>query len=72
MTLEYSVRKATKVMMLNDVCMIGRKPPVAHPQNCRNECPYGHDRAYCFPCMKMIMEERRKARENTEEYDYEI
>ena len=44
---------------LNDVCMVGRKPPVSHPHNCRNECPYGYDRSYCFPCYAKIMAEQR-------------
>ncbi|MCR5117987.1 MAG: hypothetical protein K6B44_00015 [Lachnospiraceae bacterium] len=43
----------------NTVCMVGRPAPVSHPHNCRNECPYGHDRSMCFPCYKKIMEERR-------------
>ena len=42
--------------------MIGRKPPAAHPKNCRDECPYGHNRSYCFPCYKKIMDERRAAK----------
>ena len=74
MSLDYSVRKATNVMKLNDVCMIGRKPPVAHPKNCRTECPYGHNRANCFPCMKKILEERRAAKKQREmeEAAYEV
>ncbi len=35
------------------------RPPLAHPKNCRSECPYGHNRSFCFPCYKKIMEERR-------------
>lgn len=37
----------------------GGIPPVSHPQNCRNECPYGHDKDFCFPCYKKLMEEMR-------------
>lgn len=60
MLLDISVKESAYV--INDVCMVGRKPPVAHPKNCRNECPYGHNRSYCFPCYKKIMEERRAAK----------
>ena len=35
----------------------GAKPPVNHPQNCKEECPYGYDKAFCFPCYKKLMEE---------------
>ena len=24
----------------------GAKPPVSHPQNCKEECPYGYDKAF--------------------------
>ncbi len=34
---------------------MGQTEPVAHPKNCRTECPYGFDRAFCFPCMAKIM-----------------
>ena len=37
--------------------IIGKRIPNAHPHNCKHECPYGMDRAFCFPCMKKIMEE---------------
>ena len=42
---------------------IGAKEPLAHPCNCDHECPYGYDRAFCFPCMKKIMAEHREKRE---------
>ena len=41
---------------------IGAKIPNAHPCNCKHECPYGKDRAFCFPCMKKIVEEHRVAK----------
>ncbi len=41
---------------------VGQREPLAHPGKCRRECPYGHDRAFCFPCMEMIMMEHRAAR----------
>ena len=34
---------------------IGKPEPIAHPRNCRNECPYGRGRAFCFPCYAKIM-----------------
>ena len=40
----------------------GAKPPVSHPQNCKEECPYGYDKAFCFPCYKKLMEEMRSKR----------
>ena len=42
---------------------IDEKTQINHPKNCSRECPYGHDRAFCFPCYKKMMEElnaRRK------------
>ncbi len=38
--------------------VLGKKEPIAHPQNCRQECPYGKGKSFCFPCMKQIMGER--------------
>lgn len=40
---------------------VGQNEPAAHPKNCRTECPYGKNRAFCFPCMKKIMSERKAA-----------
>lgn len=39
---------------------IGNRPPISHPQNCSQECPYGHDRSFCFPCYKKLMEGTEK------------
>lgn len=36
---------------------MGQKEPLNHPANCKNECPYGYDKAFCFPCYKKIMSE---------------
>ena len=30
--------------------VLGKKEPVSHPVNCKEECPYGYDRPFCFPC----------------------
>ena len=42
---------------------LGKKEPLAHPGNCRTECPYGFGKAFCFPCCAKIMAERRAAKE---------
>ena len=39
---------------------IGKKEPVAHPKNCRHECPYGYDRTFCFPCYAKIMADHKE------------
>ena len=39
---------------------IGNRPPISHPQNCSHECPYGHDRSFCFPCYKKLVEGTEK------------
>ena len=46
--------------------VIGKKEPLAHPQNCKTECPYGHGRAFCFPCMAKIMSEHNAAKKAVE------
>lgn len=35
--------------------IIGGKMPVPQPTNCKNHCPYGYGKAFCFPCMKKIL-----------------
>lgn len=42
---------------------IGGRPPISHPQNCSHECPYGHDKSFCFPCYKKLVENMRKKKE---------
>lgn len=39
--------------------VIGRGEPIAHPKNCKHECPYGYNKPFCFPCYKKIMAEMR-------------
>ncbi len=46
---------------------LGQPLPVEHPRNCKHECPYGHDRAFCFPCMAKIMGEHRAANRSRDE-----
>ena len=41
---------------------IGKESPAENPKNCRNTCPYGRSRSFCFPCYKKIMDEHRKAK----------
>lgn len=41
---------------------VGLKEPIAHPVNCKNECPYGYNRAFCFPCMLKIERECKTVR----------
>ena len=38
-----------------EVSVIGKKFPNSHPVNCKEECPYGLDKAFCFPCYKRLM-----------------
>jgi len=45
--------------------VIGQKEPLAHPKNYKHECPYGHGRAFCWPCMAKILAEHRAARKVT-------
>lgn len=47
--------------------VIGRGEPLAHPQNCKTECPYGKGRAFCFPCMAKILSEQKAKKENQKE-----
>ena len=42
---------------------INKKDQISHPKNCKNECPYGRDRAFCFPCMAKILAEHKAARQ---------
>ena len=33
-----------------------REPAVApSPRNCKNPCPYGRGREFCFPCYAQLM-----------------
>ena len=47
--------------------VIGRAEPIAHPQNCKQECPYGYNRPFCFPCMKKIVAEQKAAKNKAKE-----
>jgi len=36
--------------------------PVAHPVNCKCECPYGRGRSFCWPCMNKLLFDRKDER----------
>lgn len=59
MSREYNVERT---MTGNYSSVIGKKEPLAHPQNCKTECPYGYGRAFCFPCIAKIMSEHNAAK----------
>lgn len=44
-----------QVIKSEEKCCIGQKEPLAHPCNCRTECPFGYGKAYCFPCLAKII-----------------
>ena len=46
---------------------IDQKEPLAHPRNCKHECPYGYGRAFCWPCMAKIMNEHRAVTKTVQE-----
>ena len=57
MSAQYNALKTTGVTGEFDSSAIGRKEPLAHPQNCATECPHGYGRAFCFPCIAKIVSE---------------
>lgn len=60
---EYEILKVMGVIQKRPATSImGKKEPVAHPCNCKTECPYGYGRSFCFPCMAKIMSERNSSR----------
>lgn len=48
-----------------ETSMVGKKMPLAHPCNCKHECSYGKDRAFCFPCMAKIVAEHKALKKQT-------
>lgn len=60
MSKQFNVTRTTGVTGEYSSSVVGRGEPVAHPANCRTECPYGRDRAFCFPCMAKILSEQKK------------
>ncbi len=60
MSVKYNVQKSAERYGSVDVTTRGER--LSHPQNCKTECPYGRDRAFCFPCYKKIVEEQRTRR----------
>lgn len=61
MSAQYNILRTTGVTGAKYSSVIGKKEPLAHPSNCRSECPYGFGRAYCFPCYAKIVAEHRAA-----------
>lgn len=61
MSAQYNILRTTGVTGSKYSSVIGKKEPLAHPCNCRSECPYGFGRAYCFPCYAKIVAEQREA-----------
>ena len=60
---EYEILKVMGVIQKRPATSImGKKEPVAHPCNCKTECPYGYGRSFCFPCMAKIMSEKSASR----------
>lgn len=49
---------------------IGAKEPLAHPCNCKHECPYGYNKAFCFPCMAKIMADHREKKKEKQREVY--
>ena len=47
--------------------VVGRPEPIAHPQNCKHECAYGYNKAFCFPCYAQIMKEHRAVKNKAKE-----
>ena len=59
MSREYNVKQvSTGQIVATGVASVGSQ--IAHPQNCKTECPYGRNRAFCFPCMAKILSEQKK------------
>lgn len=67
MSAAFNVIKTTGVTGAQYSSVIGRRAPNAHPCNCKHECPYGKDRAFCFPCYAKIMNEHRASRKSVAE-----
>ncbi|MCF0127760.1 MAG: hypothetical protein HUJ70_04280 [Pseudobutyrivibrio sp.] len=57
MSAEFNIRKTTGVTGGYVHRTVSQRPPIDHPKNCREECCYGYNRAYCFPCYKKLMAE---------------
>lgn len=50
----------------------GYKEPLAHPTNCKTECPYGYGKAFCFPCMARLLAEQRASKKSTAPVEREL
>lgn len=65
MSFAHNVEAATGVYGGYHDSPLGKKEPLNHPKNCKHECCYGFNRAFCWPCMKKIMEEHNAAKKVT-------
>ena len=61
---DYDVYVHSELVMESVPEPVDRKSLISHPVNCKSECPYGRDRAFCFPCMKKILEEHKALRKD--------
>ena len=48
MSAKYNALKTTGVTGAHFSSAIGMKEPVAHPKNCKTECPYGYTERSAF------------------------
>ncbi len=62
MSVPYNELKTNGVTGDSIFPVVGRGEPIAHPCNCKTECSYGYNRAFCFPCMAKILNEHRAAK----------
>ena len=66
MSAQYNIMRTTGVTGVAYRSAIGQKEPLAHPKNCKTECPYGYGKAFCFPCMAKIMSEHNTNKKKAE------
>ena len=56
-------KKHTNIHITNrGLAQIPREESIPNPtpQNCKNLCPYGAGRPFCFPCYARILKEHRE------------
>ena len=44
----------------NQLSAVPKREPdvVRSPRNCKNPCPYGRGREFCFPCYAQLMKKK--------------
>ncbi|OON87419.1 hypothetical protein BXO88_03860 [Oribacterium sp. C9] len=60
--MSYKINGGIKIIMSTVSTPMGQQEPPAHPRNCDHECPYGHGRAFCWPCMKTVIADHKSAK----------